>query len=48
LKPILSILADDSIIFETDLTEEERAIIAKGREEYAVNPGSFVPLENVL
>jgi hypothetical protein len=48
LKPILSILADDTIILETDLTDEERAIIARGREEYESNPDSFVSLESIL
>jgi hypothetical protein len=48
LKPILSILADDVVVLETDLTDEERAIIARGREEYAANPDSFVPLRSLL
>jgi hypothetical protein len=48
LKPILSILADDTIILETDLTEEERAVIARGREEYTSNPDSFIPLESAF
>ena len=49
LKPLLSFLAydmpEDKIIIETDLTDEERAIIAQGMEEYARNPASFIPLE---
>jgi hypothetical protein len=47
LKPILSLLADDMVVLETDLTDEERSIIARGREEYAKNPESFVPLESI-
>lgn len=51
LKPLLSFLAHDTpegkIIIETDLTDEERVIIAEGMEEYAMNPDSFVPLEHI-
>ena len=51
LKPLLSFLAhdtaEDEIIIETDLTDEERAIIAQGMEEYARDPGSFVSLESI-
>ena len=47
LKPLLSLLADEMII-ETDLTDEEREIIAQGMEEYSKDPGSFVPLERII
>ena len=51
LKPLLSFLAhgaaEAEIIIETDLTDEERAIIAEGMEEYARDPDSFVPLESI-
>jgi len=47
LKPLLYALADDSVVIETDLTDEERAIIAKGMDEYEKNPSGFVPLESV-
>ena len=51
LKPLLSFLANDAaedeIIIETDLTDEERAVIAEGMEEYARDPDSFVPLERI-
>jgi len=30
---------------KTDLSEEEKAIIAKGREDY--KQGGFIPLENI-
>lgn len=46
LKPLLTVLADDSIVIETDLTDEEKAIIAEGREEYKKGP--FVPLSSIL
>lgn len=45
LKPLLSVLVNDTIILETDLTDEEKAIIARGREEY--KQGGFVPLERI-
>lgn len=45
LKPILTLLVSDTIIIETDLTDEEKAIIALGREEYKA--GGFVPLETI-
>lgn len=45
LKPLLSVLVNDTIILETDLTDEERAIIAQGREEY--KQGGFIPLESI-
>ncbi|MDL2236774.1 hypothetical protein LJC56_02940 [Christensenellaceae bacterium OttesenSCG-928-K19] len=45
LKPTLAVLADVSIIIETDLTDEERAIIARGREEY--KKGKFVSLDKI-
>ena len=46
LKPLLTLLLNDSPIVETDLTEEEKAIILQGRAEYARSGG--VPLASVL
>jgi len=34
LKPLLEFLTGNDFVVETDLTPAERAIIAKGREEY--------------
>ena len=34
LKPLLEFLTGNDFVIETDLTPEERVIIAKGREEY--------------
>ncbi|MDR1465189.1 MAG: hypothetical protein LBJ11_07830 [Oscillospiraceae bacterium] len=45
LKPLLTLLARDSFTVETDLTEEEKAVIQQGRAEYA--QGGFVPLASV-
>ena len=42
LRPILRLLVDDTPVIETDLTDEERAIIRAGREEYKA--GGFIPL----
>jgi len=45
LKPILTLLVDDTLIIETNLTDEEKAIIKAGREEY--KSGGFVPLDSI-
>ncbi|MDR2471119.1 MAG: hypothetical protein LBD09_03290 [Treponema sp.] len=47
LKPILSLLAGPAYILETNLTEEERAIIAEGDREFEEHPENFVPLESI-
>ena len=47
LKPLLFALADDSIVVERNLTNEERALVAVGMAEYESNPNSFVPLDMV-
>ena len=41
------IIDDESIIIETDLTDDERAIIKKGMAEYRADPNSFIPLDEV-
>ena len=45
LKPLLTLLADDVPIVEADLTDEERAIIARGRTEY--KRGGYVSLDSI-
>jgi hypothetical protein len=47
LKPLLFALADDAIVIEHDLTEEEQSLIAVGMAEYEANPSSFVSLKDV-
>jgi len=47
LKPIITLLVAEEPIVETDLTEEEKAIIVRGRIEYEKNPGNYVPLESI-
>ena len=46
IKPILALLLADIPVVETDLTEEEKAIIREGRAEYARSGG--VPLSSVI
>ena len=45
IKPILAILVDDNITIETDLTDEEKETIRRGRKEY--ESGNFVPLDSL-
>jgi len=47
LKPLLFALADESIVIESNLTNEEYRLVAEGMAEYRANPNRFVPLENV-
>jgi len=47
LKPLLFALADDSIVIESNLTDEERELVAAGMAEYEANPDSFIPLDMV-
>jgi len=45
LKPLLTLLVAEEPIIETDLTEEEKAIILRGREDYSKNV--YVPLSEI-
>jgi len=45
LKPLLTLLITEESIVETNLTEEEKAIIIRGREEYS--KGSYVSLTEI-
>lgn len=45
LKPLLTLLIAEEPIIETDLTEEEKAIVLRGREEYS--KGSYIPLREI-
>jgi hypothetical protein len=52
VRPILSFLAktpapDNPLIIETDLTDEEKAIIEVGRKERIERPGTFTPWAKV-
>ncbi|MDR3314736.1 MAG: hypothetical protein LBS96_09850 [Oscillospiraceae bacterium] len=45
LKPILTLLANEIPVVETDLTAEEKAAVRQGRAEYV--KGGYVPLHGV-
>jgi hypothetical protein len=47
LKPLLTVLAEEPVVIETDLTDEEHALIAESVERYHKDPSSFVPLESI-
>jgi hypothetical protein len=48
LKPLLTALAEtEPLIIETDLTDEERAIIAEGDRLFEEHPETFVPRESI-
>ena len=38
---------DQPLVYETDLTEEERALIAEGMKEYEEHPENFFDWEDV-
>jgi hypothetical protein len=40
-------LVDDTVIIETDLTDEEHALIEEGVKHYHEHPEDFVPLESI-
>ena len=51
LKPLLSILAGEDIsevAIETDLTDEEHAIIKRGVARYHEHPDEFITFDSVL
>lgn len=45
IKPMLAILVDNNITVETDLTDEEKDIIKRGRKEYEKE--NFVSLDSL-
>ena len=47
-EPIITLLIAEESIVETDLTDEEKEIIKRGRIEYMNNPDSFVALDSVM
>jgi hypothetical protein len=48
LRPLFSVLAGPLYTIETDLTDEEKEIIAAGEQKYRESPESFVPLESIM
>ncbi|MDR1638010.1 MAG: hypothetical protein LBR93_11830, partial [Treponema sp.] len=47
LKPLLSVLSIEPVIIETDLTAEEKTIIAAGEKEFAEHPETFTRLQDI-
>jgi hypothetical protein len=47
LKPLFSVLAKPKYVIETDLTDEELAIIAEGDTHFKEHPEDFVSLESL-
>jgi len=47
LRPLLTILAEDPVVIETDLTSEEHALIAEGVKRYRERPEEFVSLDSI-
>jgi len=47
LHPLLTILAEDPVVIETNLTAKERSLIAEGVKRYYEHPEEFVPLDSI-
>jgi hypothetical protein len=48
LEPLLSFFANiNRPVIETDLTEDEKAVVREGRAEYKAHPETFVPLSAI-
>ena len=47
LKPLLADYAEPEFLIETDLTEEERAVIAEGRKRIEEHPEELTPWRKV-
>jgi hypothetical protein len=47
LKPLLTVLVDEPIVIETDLTDEEHKLIAESVQRFHADPSSFVSLEDI-
>jgi hypothetical protein len=45
---LLGILSDEDFVVETDLTDEEREIVAKGYEEFKKDPSAFIDFDDYL
>ncbi|GHV47189.1 hypothetical protein AGMMS49546_36550 [Spirochaetia bacterium] len=47
LKPLFTVLSIDPVIIETDLTAEEKEIIAAGENDYREHPETFTRLQDI-
>jgi len=48
VRSLFDVLTDEDTVIETDLTDEELAIIAEGDRRYEKSPEDFVPLESIM
>jgi hypothetical protein len=49
LRPLFRLIkSNEPIVIETDLTDEEKRIIADGMQEYKAHPERAVPLDSLL
>jgi len=48
LKPLLCALVDETVIIETNLTEDEKTNIAEGMAEFEKNPNHFISLKELM
>ena len=48
LKPLLSVLLDEPMFIEKDLTDEEHILIEEGVKRYREHPEDFVSLDSLL
>jgi hypothetical protein len=47
VEPMLAYLADEPLVIETDLTEEEKAVIEEGRKLRKEHPEEFISLKEL-
>ena len=48
LKPLLTVLLDEPMYIEKDLTDEEHTLIEEGVKRYREHPEDFVSLDSLL
>ena len=48
LRPLFDVLIEDEPIIETDLTDEEMALIEEGDRHFNEHPEDFIPLESLM
>jgi len=49
LRPLFRLIkSNEPILIETDLSEDEKQIIAEGMKEYKAHPERAVPLDSIL
>ena len=48
LKPLLTVLLDEPMYIEKDLTDEEHTLIKEGVKRYREHPEDFISLDSLL